>query len=128
MEVVGGGFAPPSPHELTGGMSDMSRCRQCHVFSGNAPEFVGNSFVGLRQDLRSGRRQNPFAPPVMPHLALMRENCLACHTGPSAREEIRTTHPDRGRCRQCHLEQQTTERFRRCSRLQQYLLRFIKML
>jgi hypothetical protein len=33
----------------------------------------------------------------------MRENCAACHTGPAAREEIRTTHPERIRCRQCHV-------------------------
>lgn len=113
MQVAGVGFSPPTPHEPTEGMSLTSRCRQCHVFAGDAPPFVANSFTGLRQDLRQGRRQNPYAPPVMPHLALMRENCLACHTGPAAREEIRTTHPDRGRCRQCHLEQQTTDRFRR---------------
>jgi cytochrome c-type protein NapB len=34
----------------------------------------------------------------------MRENCAACHAGPAAREEIRTSHPERTRCRQCHVE------------------------
>ena len=33
----------------------------------------------------------------------MRENCAACHDGPGAREEIRTSHPERTRCRQCHV-------------------------
>jgi predicted CXXCH cytochrome family protein len=33
----------------------------------------------------------------------MRENCAACHVGPGAREEIITTHPERTRCRQCHV-------------------------
>ena len=105
------GFAPPSPHEMTSGMSAMSRCRQCHVFSESDTVFVENSFAGLRQDLRRGRRLNALSPPVIPHQILMRENCAACHTGPAAREEIRTTHPERIRCRQCHLEQVTTGAF-----------------
>jgi cytochrome c-type protein NapB len=41
----------------------------------------------------------------------MRENCAACHTGPAAREEIRTSHPERTRCRQCHVPVTTREIF-----------------
>ena len=29
-------------------------------------------------------------------------DCLARHAGPSARQEIRCTHPDRTNCLQCH--------------------------
>jgi len=105
------GFAPPAPHDLTKGLSDSARCRQCHVARETDDVFRANTFVGLRQDLRSGKRLYPGAPPVMPHPAFMRENCLACHSGPAAREEIRTPHPDRPRCRQCHVEQTTTSRF-----------------
>lgn len=105
------GFSPPSPHEETAGMSAISRCRQCHVFRQSDTLFVENTFVGLRQDLRTGRRLNLLAPPVIPHQVLMRENCAACHAGPAAREEILTSHPDRVRCRQCHLEQLTTGEF-----------------
>lgn len=119
MDVAGVGFAPPSPHADTRGMATQvegpfSRCQQCHVFQ--APEveepWRANQFVGLRQDLRRGRRLYQGAPPVIPHRTFMRENCLACHSGPAAREEIRTTHPERPRCRQCHVEQVITTEFR----------------
>ena len=109
--VEGTGFSPPSPHEVTRGMSAISRCRQCHVFRETETLFVDNSFVGLRQDLRRGRRLYDGAPPVIPHKILMRENCRACHAGPAAREEIRTSHPERARCRQCHVEQTTNAVF-----------------
>ena len=109
--VEGIGFAPPSPHAMTTGMSLISRCQQCHVFQPGTTPFVDNEFAGLRQDLRQGRRLNPLAPPVIPHKTFMRENCLACHSGPAAREEIRTPHPERARCRQCHVEQAETSEF-----------------
>ena len=105
------GFSPPSPHVQTAGMSAISRCRQCHVFRQTDGVFVRNSFAGLRQDLRRGRRLNAAAPPVIPHQVFMRENCVACHSGAAAREEIRTPHADRVRCRQCHVEQRTTTLF-----------------
>ena len=105
MAVEGLGFSPPSPHELTAGMSSLSRCEQCHVFQQAAEAWVANDFVGVQQDLRRGTRLYDGAPPTMPHSRLMRENCQACHSGPAAREEIRTTHPERMRCNQCHLEQ-----------------------
>ncbi len=111
MEVPGVGYAPPSPHEGTMGLSAVSRCRQCHVFSVTDAMFSENGFVGLTQDLRRGRRLNPHAPPVIPHPVFMRENCAACHAGPSAREEIRTSHPDRIRCRQCHVTAVTRATF-----------------
>ncbi|MCG8461779.1 MAG: hypothetical protein MI919_36315, partial [Holophagales bacterium] len=107
--VEGLGFSPPSPHEDTPGMGALAYCQQCHVDAGDVEPFVGNAFVGLRQDLRRGPRLNPLAPPVMPHGELMRENCQACHTGPAAREEIRTDHPERSFCVQCHVEPVTTD-------------------
>ena len=107
MEVADVGFAPPSPHEATAGMSAISRCRQCHVFTSGADEFAVNLFIPLRQDLRRGQRLNDLAPPTIPHKTFMRDNCAACHTGTAAREEIRTTHPERIRCRQCHVPAET---------------------
>jgi cytochrome c-type protein NapB len=65
--------------------------------------FQANDFEPLRQDLRPGSRAHPGAPPVIPHKVFMRENCLSCHSGPGGREEIRTTHPERTRCMQCHV-------------------------
>ncbi len=111
MDVPDVGYAPASPHEVTAGMSATSRCVQCHVFQQTEDVFVANSFVGLRQDLRHGQRLNDLAPPVMPHKLLMRENCSACHTGVAAREEIRTSHPERVRCAQCHVPQQSRSVF-----------------
>jgi len=110
-EVAGVGYAPPTPHELTAGIGATARCRQCHVFRQTDELFVRNTFVGLPQDLRPGRRLAALAPPVIPHPVFMRENCAACHTGPAAREEIRTSHPERERCRQCHAERTTTAVF-----------------
>lgn len=111
LEVEGVGFAPPMPHQVTAGLSDISRCVQCHVFVETDEEFKENEFVGLQQDLRSGDRLHAMAPPVMPHAVQMRENCLACHTGPAAREEIRTSHPERERCQQCHVPSTTSGTF-----------------
>lgn len=111
MEVPGTGYAPPSPHAKTMGMSDISRCRQCHVFSRTDGVFVTTDFVPLRQDLRRGDRLTPISPPRIPHRVFMRENCAACHSGPAAREPIRTSHPERARCRQCHVPIDTREEF-----------------
>jgi cytochrome c-type protein NapB len=44
----------------------------------------------------------PASPPPIPHALQMRENCRACHAGPGAVAELRTTHPERVTCRQCH--------------------------
>jgi cytochrome c-type protein NapB len=107
------GFAPPMPHELTKGLSAISNCKQCHVFRRDDGLFRESTFTGLRQDLRHGRRLHPFAPPVLPHPVFMRENCLACHSGPAAREEIRCSHPERPRCVQCHVPRVTTVEFAR---------------
>ena len=105
--IEGLGFAPPSPHRDTVGMSAMNRCLQCHIFQKTDEQFVGSTFMGFQQDLRQGRRLYDGAPPVIPHHTLMRENCIACHSGPAAREEARTSHPERIRCLQCHVSAAT---------------------
>jgi nitrate reductase cytochrome c-type subunit len=111
LEVPGIGFAPPAPHENTLPPGPFSRCNQCHIFKQTDKMFVDNSFEPLRQDLRAGRRLNELAPPVIPHMVFMRENCFACHDGPAAREEIRTPHPERTNCRQCHVETMADTQF-----------------
>jgi len=108
MPVEGTGYAPASPHEGTDKAGATTRCQQCHVFVTDDDLFVSSDFVGLQQDLRRGGRLNPIAPPTIPHRTLMRENCLACHAGPGARQEIVTSHPERTRCRQCHVAVTTT--------------------
>jgi cytochrome c-type protein NapB len=109
ISVAGIGFAPASPHDGTAESGVTTRCRQCHVLVLDEGLFAKNSFVGLRQDLRSGGRLYIGAPPTIPHQILMREKCIACHTGPGARAEILTTHPERTRCRQCHVPVTTRE-------------------
>ncbi|MGW8265368.1 MAG: hypothetical protein ACWGSQ_03320 [Longimicrobiales bacterium] len=109
--VTGVGFAPASPHEETVESGATVRCRQCHVFVVTDDLFVRSGFEGLRQDLRAGGRLYDGAPPTIPHSILMRENCVACHAGPGARPEIVTSHPERTRCRQCHVPVTTREVF-----------------
>jgi len=111
IEVPDVGFAPPSPHQMAGEISTLGRCRQCHVFRRTDALLVNNGFEGLRQDLRRGPRLNPLAPPTIPHKTFMRENCSACHEGRAAREEILTPHPERERCRQCHVPTVTRDVF-----------------
>lgn len=105
------GYAPPSPHIGSSVEGYTARCRQCHVFETSNDVFVANNFVGLPQNMRLGGQLNPISPPTIPHRILMRENCLACHTGPAVRQEIATTHPERTRCRQCHVQESSRSTF-----------------
>ena len=113
MSVPGVGYAPTVPHDNVQIPGLMSRCRQCHVFAVASDQFRENDYRGLPQDLRKGDRLYDGAPPVIPHPLLLRENCKACHTGPAAREEIRCSHPERDRCRQCHVPAMVSEEFHR---------------
>jgi cytochrome c-type protein NapB len=109
--VRGIGFAPASPHVDTPQSGATIRCHQCHVFATTGDRFVASEYEPLEQNLRAGGRATPGAPPTIPHRTLMRTNCVACHDGPGAREEIRTSHPERWRCRQCHVPETTREGF-----------------
>lgn len=105
------GIAPANPHTKTAGMSDESRCRQCHVFSKTNSSFVANDFEGFKPSSPHGPRLNSKAPPTIPHKAFMREDCNACHTGLAARPEIRCSHATRARCVQCHVYQKDEQPF-----------------
>ena len=102
------GMAPPNPHTRTSGLSRASRCGQCHVFRQTSARFVPSDFVGLKSLPSGGKRAHVLAPPTVPHPFQMRENCLACHAGPASRPSIRTSHPERTRCRQCHVSSGTS--------------------
>lgn len=104
-EVPGVGIAPPNPHRHTLGMSEQSRCVQCHVFRTTEKTLVANRFQGLAQNLRHGERFSEHAPPVLPHDTFMREDCRSCHAGLTARPEVRCSHPERIHCAQCHAGQ-----------------------
>jgi cytochrome c-type protein NapB len=102
-QAVGPAYAPASPHAETAIAGATRRCRQCHAFVTTDQVFTDNGFIGLPQNMRRGTRATPGAPPTIPHRLLMRERCVACHAGPGARDGIRTSHPERSRCRQCHV-------------------------
>jgi nitrate reductase (cytochrome), electron transfer subunit len=103
VEVPGVGLAPPNPHLKTPGLSEKSRCRQCHVFTATDNLLQASAFSGLPAFGRKGDRLHPLAPPTMPHPLFMHEDCLSCHSGAAARPEILCTHPERIRCLQCHV-------------------------
>jgi len=99
-------FASKISHPLYGGS-----CTQCHVSSAgaftaaeaalyNAP-LTENSFQG-REAPPNGPRAWPGAPPVIPHRTLMRSDCMSCH-GPNGLFALRTPHPERQSCTQCHV-------------------------
>ncbi|MBX7105162.1 MAG: nitrate reductase cytochrome c-type subunit [Gemmataceae bacterium] len=105
--VPGVGVAPPNPHLKTPGLSDMSRCQQCHVFQTDTTVFVASKFEPLMQQVVPGERLYPHAPPVIPHHLFMREDCAMCHSSTAGRPEIRCTHPERSNCLQCHATYKT---------------------
>ena len=103
--------ASPIPHEA------MGNCLQCHVVQDgpqpgerllpDAPTAAVNSFAGLTSP-EAGERAWSIAPPVVPHSTQLRERCLSCH-GPGGRDAMRSTHPDRQSCTQCHALQAESE-------------------
>ena len=78
------------------------RCPQCHG-SGGAPRAAATlTWATSVWPPIQATTEGEFPPPI-PHHLQFRENCLACHSGPSAVAQIRTTHPERANCRQCHV-------------------------
>ena len=84
----------------------LESCTQCHA-AGSDPRPGNarltpppNDFVGMASP-SAGTRAWPGAPPTIPHSTTMRTECTACHgtTGPLG---IKSTHPYRQSCQQCH--------------------------
>ncbi len=97
---IGGRTAPAISHE------PYANCTQCHVPSVGRPgrearSLSDNAFTGSTPTLH-GPRAWLGAPPVIPHSTWMRQECSSCH-GVSGRDGIRTTHPERKSCTQCHV-------------------------
>ena len=85
-------------------------CSQCHVDpDAVAPTFVAQDWVSAEWPAVE-QRALPGSPPRIPHRPQLRENCLACHSGPAAVREIRTDHPERANCLQCHVFSPAVER------------------
>ena len=86
----------------------FANCTQCHV-PALAPDAItepallvpiaANSFVGSKPF--PGQRAYDGAPPTIPHPTAMRSDCMSCH-GPAGVYGLRTSHPDRQSCVQCH--------------------------
>lgn len=89
---------PQMSHQL------LANCTQCHVESNPrhmaAFSFCENDFAGLAAPT-GGPRAFEGAPPQIPHTTWMRSDCLSCH-GYAGQQGIRTTHPWRKNCQQCH--------------------------
>jgi len=89
----------------------LTHCMQCHVennprhMPGTA--FRENEFTGLEAPT-AGPRAFPGAPPQIPHSTWMRSDCMSCH-GYEGRHGIRTTHPLRSNCQQCHAPSATMD-------------------
>lgn len=77
-------------------------CRQCH-----APGVATTPYRQLDWEApawpRFDRRELVGSPPTIPHDLQLRGNCVTCHMGAAAVAEIRTPHPERANCRQCHV-------------------------
>lgn len=82
----------------------LTNCTQCHIENSNWPATDSlsgnNSFVGLPAPT-GGPRAFDIAPPMIPHSTWMRVDCMSCH-GFTGLQGIRTTHPWRQDCQQCH--------------------------
>jgi cytochrome c-type protein NapB len=100
--VLGARRAAGVPH------ADFASCTQCHVSSAAAftvvsanPAFSAeNSWKGL-EARAAGAVAYPGAPPAVPHSTWMRDQCESCH-GSDGRVALRTPHPERQSCLQCH--------------------------
>jgi cytochrome c-type protein NapB len=97
LRLADGGLAPRTPHP------GQTQCPQCHVEQVAAgPGPAESTFAGLVLPAR-GTRAYAGAPPTIPHALPTRRECLGCH-GEYGGSPIRTPHPDRVNCRQCHVE------------------------
>jgi cytochrome c-type protein NapB len=79
-----------------------SVCLQCHLADPTPPLLVPLDWQAAPWP-STGQAALADGPPLIPHDLQLRGNCLACHIGPAAVEEIRTQHAERANCRQCHL-------------------------
>jgi len=99
-------YVPVTPHP------QYQNCMQCHVEAKTDTKFVTTNWKSVNPP-SVHRPALPGSPPPIPHTLQLRENCLACHAGPSAVAEVRTSHPERVNCRQCHVPRTTDDIFNR---------------
>lgn len=81
----------------------LTNCQQCHVAASPLFEpfvLAASAFRGLDSPTE-GARAWDGAPPTIPHTTWMRDRCTSCH-GADGKPGIRTSHPERVNCLQCH--------------------------
>jgi nitrate reductase cytochrome c-type subunit len=84
---------------------ELVRCEQCHVEEMTSGVFKNNTFLGKTYVMRLKAHQE--SPPLIPHPLTLRENCVGCHGLEENEERLKTDHPERVRCVQCHLRVNT---------------------
>jgi cytochrome c-type protein NapB len=98
-----GRVAMQTPHP------QFSNCLQCHAPSlPGGPQEVASTWEGLEEPKR-GDRWFWTSPPTIPHRLYLRENCLSCHGPQNPDMRLRTTHPERTQCLQCHVPNYANE-------------------
>jgi len=97
-----GAFAPVTPHP------ENENCFQCHLPRRTEKPFVESDWKSIAPPVL-GRSQLGGSPPPIPHSLQLRDDCIACHTGPAAVAGIRVDHGSRGNCRQCHVPMVATD-------------------
>lgn len=116
-----GTYAPVTPHpeyasclqchaprdELVGrarpASADALVCDQCHIDpDASPPTFVEIDWQPAEWP-ETDRQAMEGSPHVIPHGVEFRGNCVACHAGPATVVGLRTDHPERVNCRQCHV-------------------------
>ena len=85
------------------GADPSARCRQCHAAGALVWKDSSTAWKPLSWPVLASA-PGGLAPPPIPHSLEFRGNCLSCHSAPAGVKEIRTSHPERANCRQCHLE------------------------
>lgn len=110
--AVGGRVAKAMPH------AELAQCTQCHVAAvapvpGAQPWTTDESVAPWQLDLApeatGGSRAWSIAPPTIPHTVHMRDRCESCH-GVTGSAPLKTTHPSRQNCTQCHAMDHALER------------------
>ncbi len=108
--AAGGRVAKPLPHPA------YPNCTQCHVEAestrfpvASRNPLTESNFNGVPAPT-GGRRAWEGAPPTIPHATWMRQNCNACH-GVLGDPGLRTSHPWRNNCTQCHSPSASNDQF-----------------
>ena len=134
------GAPPPIPHPVDSDMSITQNCNSCHEKGGYVPKYQAFASVTPHPEYENclqchgqsnseklfkptlwqkiaappiKRSALAGSPPPIPHTMQLRTNCVACHVGPAAPVEIRSSHPERVNCIQCHVPSNTPVLFSR---------------